>query len=216
MTITILIADDHAIVRHGLRTLLEEQPDFQVVGEAVNGREARQLVDQLLPEVVILDIAMPELNGLDAMSQIYEQHPDIQAIILSMHASPEYVYHALKAGARGYLVKESVVTEVVEAVSAVHDGRLYLSQKVSNIMLEDYFAQHDLTQADSPLMRLSTREREIIQMVAEGKSSAEIAQILSVSPRTVKTYRLRIMQKLGLKDLPSLVKFAIKHGLTSL
>jgi len=214
--ITIILADDHAVVRDGLRFLLEAQPDLTVIGDAANGREAVHQVAQHCPDVAILDIAMPELNGIEAMRQIYEVCPDTQVIILSMYATTEHILRALQAGARGYLLKESAGAEVVEAVRAVSAGQHHLSQKISDKVLNSFARQDEVGQAQTPLARLSPREREILQLVVEGKSSAEIGNILALSPKTVETYRSRLMKKLGLSNLPELVKFAIQHGLTPL
>lgn len=216
MSITIFLADDHAVVRDGLRFLLEAQPDFRVIGDAANGREAVQQVLQETPDVVLLDIAMPELNGIEAAWQICEAQPEINVIILSMHATSEHIYRALQAGAKGYLLKESAGIELVQAIRAVQSGQHYLSQKISERVIEDFVRHRETRQEGSPLTRLSPREREILQLVVESKSSAEIATLLSLSPKTVETYRSRLMKKLDINDLPSLVKFAIQHGLTSL
>jgi len=216
MSITVFLADDHAVVRDGLRVLLEAQPDIRVVGDAANGREAvRQLV-RLRPDVAVIDIAMPELNGIEATQQIGEVCPSTQIIILSMHSTTEHIFRALQAGACGYLLKESAGIEVVNAVRTVHAGHRYLSQKISDRLIDDYLRQRQDAAAKSPLARLSPREREVLQLVVEGKSSAEIADTLSLSVKTVETYRTRLMHKLHISDLPGLVKFAIQHGLTSL
>jgi DNA-binding NarL/FixJ family response regulator len=212
MTIRVLIADDHAIVRDGLRALLEAERDIQVVGDAADGRDAVRQAAQLCPDVVLVDIAMPELNGIEASRQIREVCPSAHVIILSMHSTAEHIFRALQAGARGYLLKESAGQEVIAAVRAVHAGQRYLSHKISNQALDDYARQRE----PGPLDRLSPREREILQLVVEAKSSAEIAALLSLSPKTVETYRSRLMDKLGVGDLPGLVKFAIQHGLTPL
>jgi DNA-binding NarL/FixJ family response regulator len=216
MSITVFLADDHAVVRDGLRFLLEAQHDIKVIGDAANGRDAVRQVAKLRPDVVIVDIAMPDLNGIEATRQIRETHPSAQVIILSMHSTTEHVFRALQAGARGYLLKESAGVEVISAVRAVYAGSRYLSEKISNQVIDDYVRQRDAVEAQSPLARLSPREREVLQLVVEGKSSAEIADILFLSPNTVETYRSRLMQKLGISDLPGLVKFAIQHGLTPL
>jgi DNA-binding NarL/FixJ family response regulator len=216
MSITVFLADDHAVVRDGLRFLLEAQHDITVIGDAANGRDAVRQVAQLCPDVLIVDIAMPDLNGIEATRQIGETCPSAQVIILSMHSTTEHVFRALQAGARGYLLKESAGVEVINAVRAVHAGHRYLSEKISDQVIDDYVRQRDAVEAESPLARLSPREREVLQLVVEGKSSAEIAGILFLSPNTVETYRSRLMQKLGISDLPGLVKFAIQHGLTPL
>jgi DNA-binding NarL/FixJ family response regulator len=214
MPISIFIADDHAVVRDGLRLLLEAQPDMEVIGDAADGRHTVDLVLQLHPDVVIMDIAMPELNGIEATRQIREACPSTQVVILSMYATTEHIFQALQAGALGYLLKESAAVEVVNAVRTVHAGERYLCHKIDNIMIDTYILKHQVLGAKSPLERLSPREREILQLVVEGKSSSEISIILTLSRKTVETYRSRLMQKLGIKDIPGLVKFAILHGLT--
>lgn len=216
MSITVFLADDHAVVRDGLRFLLEAQQDIQVVGDAADGREAVKWVARLCPDVAIVDIAMGELNGIEATRQICQISASTRVIILSMHSTTEHIFQALQAGARGYLLKESAGIEVVNAVRAVHAGRRYLSQKISDAVIDDYVAQRESAEARSPLARLSPREREVLQLVVEGRSSAQVAEILSLSPKTVETYRSRLMRKLGISDLPGLVKFAVQHGLTPL
>ena len=216
MSITVFLADDHAVVRDGLRVLLEAQPDIRVIGDAADGRETVRRVTRLCPDVVVLDIAMPELNGIEAAREIAQVCPSTQVIILSMHSTMLHIFRALQAGARGYLLKESAGIEVVNAVRAVHAGRRYLSQKISDSLIDDYVHQRQAAEAQSPLARLSPRERQVLQLVVEGKSSAEIAGTLSLSLKTVETYRSRLMHKLGISDLPGLVKFAIQHGLTPL
>ena len=211
--ISVLLADDHAVVRDGLRALLEAQTDIEVVGDAANGREVLRLAQQLHPDVVVMDIAMPELNGVEATQQMHDAYPSTQVLILSMHSTTEHIFRALQAGARGYLLKDSAGAEVADAVRVVHAGRRYLSQKIAATVIDDYIAERHRT---SPLESLSSRERQILQLVAEGKSSAEIAAILFLSPKTVDTYRSRLMHKLDIGDLPSLVKFAIQHGVTQL
>jgi DNA-binding NarL/FixJ family response regulator len=216
MTITVFLADDHAVLRNGLQFMLDAEADIEVVGTAANGREAVRQVKQLQPNIVILDIAMPELNGIEAAQQIHECCPSTQVIILSMHHTPEHITRALQAGARGYLVKESASDEVVEAIRQIHTGQRYLSQEISDRVLDYYLDQHQAEVASNPLASLNAREREILQLVVEGKTTAEISDFLSLSPKSVKSYRSRIMQKLGVNDLPGLVKFAIRYGLTSL
>jgi DNA-binding NarL/FixJ family response regulator len=216
MSITVFLADDHAVVRDGLRFLLEAQPDIKVIGDAANGREAVRRVTQLCPDVVVMDIAMPEMNGIEAARKIVQDCPSAQVIILSMHSTTEHVFRALQAGARGYLLKESAGIEVVQAVRAVHTKQRYLSRKISDRLIDDYVRQRQAAETKSPLALLSPREREVLQLVVEGKSSAEVANILSLSPKTIETYRGRLMQKLGISDLPGLVKFAIQHGLIPL
>jgi DNA-binding NarL/FixJ family response regulator len=216
VSITVFLADDHAVVRDGLRVLLEAQSDITVIGDAADGREAVSRVARLRPDVVVIDVAMPELNGIEAAREIGEVCPSTQIIILSMHSTTEHIFRALQAGACGYLLKESAGIEVVNAVRAVHTGHRYLSQKISDKLVDDYVRQRQAAEAKSPLGRLSPREREVLQLVVEGKTSAEIADVLSLSVKTVETYRSRLMHKLGISDLPALVKFAIQHGLTPL
>ena len=211
--IRVILADDHAVVRDGLRVLLEAQSDVEVVGAAANGRQAVRLVGELRPDVVVMDIAMPELNGIEATQQIHDALPATQVLVLSMHSTTEHIFRALQAGARGYLLKDSAGAEVVDAVRVVHAGRRYLSQKIASTVVDDYISERHRA---SPLDSLSPRERQILQLVAEGKSSAEVAAMLFLSPKTVDTYRSRMMQKLDIGDLPSLVKFAIQHGVTQL
>ena len=216
MSITVFLADDHAVLRDGLRFLLDAQEDIEVVGDAANGRDAVRQVEELHPDIVILDIAMPELNGIDAAVQIGELCPSSHVIMLSMHSTSEHIFRALQAGACGYLLKESAGDELVTAVRRVAVGQRYLSQEISEVMMADYVRQREVAEAQSPLASLSPREREILQLVVEGRSSAEIAGMLFLSPKTVATYRSRLMQKLGIDDLTGLIKFAIQHGLTSL
>jgi DNA-binding NarL/FixJ family response regulator len=212
MPITVFIADDHAIVREGLASLLDAQPDIDIVGTATNGREALAQVLRLKPQVVILDISMPELDGIEAARQILDEAPDAAIVILSMHSSAQHVFHALEAGARGYLLKESAGREIIDAVRVVQSGRRFLSPKVAEIVADGLSDRGGV----SPLNSLSKREREILKLVADGHSSAEIGTMLHLSPKTVDSYRSRLMQKLRLADLAALIKFAIQHGLTSL
>ena len=213
MTIRILLVDDHAVMRDGLRALLEAEPDLRVVGNAGDGREGVKQALALRPEVAILDVAMPGLNGVEAARQIVEACPETRVIMLSMYSAAEYVFRALQAGARGYLLKDSAGQSVVEAVRAVHAGRRYLCPSISETVIDDYVRQHT---PQDPLGLLTQREREILQLLVEGKSSAEMGALLSLSSKPVETYRSRIMEKLGIDNLPGLVKFALQHGLTTL
>lgn len=209
--IQVLLADDHAMMLDGLKALLAASPDIQVVAEAGNGREAVRRATELRPDVVLMDVSMPDLNGIEAARLLRERLPEIRVVILSMHSSSEHVFRALDAGAAGYLLKESAGAELVLAVRAVHAGRRYLSSALTLPESGDRAA----TGQSSPLASLSSRERQVLQLVVEGRSSAEIAAMVSLSPKTVETYRSRLMKKLAVSDVASLVKFAIQHGLTT-
>ncbi len=213
---TVFLADDHPILRDGLRSLLTDQPDIEVVGDAANGEEALEGVLKLQPDIVLMDIAMPVLDGIEVTTKILEKSPSIKVIILSIYATSEHIYKALRAGAVGYLLKEAAGIEVVSAVRAVIKGQRYLSQKISEKVIEDYVRDREEIIEENPLELLSSREKEILTLVAEGHTSAEIANQLFLSPKTVDTYRSRLMKKINVKDIPSLVKFAIRHELIKL
>src|ERR687887_2029319 len=212
MTIRILIADDHTVVAEGLKHLIEAQPDLEVVAIVGDGREAGRIAKEAQPHVVVMDLSMPELNGADATRAILERDPKCRVIVLSMYAEREYVRRALRAGAVGYVVKRSAAKELVDAIRAVHAGQRYLSPRIADVVIDDYSAE----ERDDPLSKLSAREREVLQLLAEGKTGAEIAQRLALSPKTVETYRARLVEKLGIRDVAGLVKFAIQRGLVSL
>lgn len=213
MNIGVLLADDHAVVRDGLKALFEAQENFTVLGSVANGREAVDAARQLQPDVVVMDIAMPELNGIEATRQIRELLPATKVVMLSMLGSLEHIYRALQAGAHGYVLKEAAGDELVAAVRAVCRGRRYLSEGVNDELISDFLGKHH---AESPLASLSPRESNILQLVVEGSNNRQIAHALSISVKSVETYRSRMMQKLGISDLPALVRFAIEHGLTQL
>ena len=213
MTIRVVLADDHSVVRDGLRFLLEAEGDIEVVGAAATGREVVRVACDVKPDVVIMDLAMPDLNGTEATLQIRDALPATRVLILSMHSTTEHIYRAFQAGAQGYVLKESAGPEVVAAVRAVHAHRRYLSQKIAETVLEDYVRDR---RSSGPLDSLSSRERQILQLVAEGKTTAETAKVLFLSPKTVETYRSRLMHKLGVRDFAGLVRFAVQHGLTPL
>jgi DNA-binding NarL/FixJ family response regulator len=215
MSITVFLADDHRMVREGFRLLLETQPDIKVIGEAGNGREAVRQVVKLTPDVVFMDIAMPELNGIEATRQITDAVPSSKVVILSMYSTTQHIFRAFKAGARGYILKESAGDDVIKAVRTVHGGKIFLCNEISEVVIGDYIQKREAGEIDDPLSRLSSREWEILQLLVEGKSNAKIAEILFLSPKTIETYRSHLMQKLGISDLPGLVKFAIQHGITS-
>jgi DNA-binding NarL/FixJ family response regulator len=212
MKIRILIADDHAMIRDGLASILAADPRIEVAGMAADGREALRLAQELRPDLVLMDIAMPELNGLEALRELQRRSPETRVLILSMFSTLEHVQQAFNAGASGYLLKESAGVELREAIEQVHAGRRYLSRSLE--------AQAGALLAKgaqrTPLESLSRRERQILQLVVEGKSSSEIGTTLHLSAKTVETYRSRMMQKLGLDGVPALVKFAIAHGITPL
>jgi DNA-binding NarL/FixJ family response regulator len=210
--IKILIADDHAVVAEGLKHLIEAQGDLQVVAIVGDGREAVRQAEALQPDVVIMDLSMPELNGADATRVVLEHQPASKVIVLSMYADHEYVRRALKAGALGYVVKRSAAKDVVDAIRAVHAGQRYLSPLVADAVVE----QGANAGKEDRLARLSSREREVLQLLAEGRTGSEIAQRLSLSPKTVETYRARLVEKLGIRDVAGLVRFAIQRGIISL
>ncbi len=211
MMISVYLVDDHRILREGLRALLELQGDIRVVGEAEDGRSAVAGALAASPDVVLMDITMPELNGIDAARAILASLPKTRIIILSVHSDAEHVYHAMQAGAKGYLLKESAGKEVVQAVRDVFAGERYISPIVRDSIPPGYLNSQ---QERSPFEALSSREREVLHLTVEGATSASIAERLNLSPKTVETYRSRLMEKLNVKNLPELVRLAIKHGLT--
>jgi len=210
--IRVLIADDHGVVAEGLKHLVEAQPDMEVIACVSDGREAVRLAREAQPDVVLMDLSMPELNGADATRAIVKHDPRCRVIVLSMYAEREYVRRALKAGALGYVVKRSAAKELVDAIRAAHAGRRYLSPRVADVVIED----HAAGDRDDPFARLSAREREVLQLIAEGRTGAEIAERLGLSQKTIETYRARLIEKLGIRDVPGLVRFAIQRGLVSL
>ncbi len=212
MATRVFLVDDHTVVREGLRAILNQQPDISVVGEAGDGREGIRKCRELNPDVVLMDIALPGLNGIEVTRQIRKQMPSCRVVILSIHSSREHLHQAFKAGASGYLRKDSSGREVVDAVRTVQKGRRYLGLPIMDDVV-DGFLLSEIGQASSPLERLSVREQEVFQLVVSGKSSAQIGELIYLSPKTVETYRSRLMKKLGVNDLPSLVRFAIQHKL---
>jgi two-component system response regulator NreC len=217
MSIRIILAEDHIVTREGLRLLLDKEPDLEVVGESGDGRQAVKQARALNPDIVIMDITLPNLNGIDATRQILNEFPHIKVIALSMHSTREYVADMLKAGATGYLLKDASSEEVIEAIHAVALGGTYLSSAVTDVVVTDYAKKLSApAESTSPLETLTPREREVLQLVAEGKTNKEIAQELHRSVKAIESTRRRIMEKLGVNSIAELVKLAIAGGLTSL
>jgi DNA-binding NarL/FixJ family response regulator len=211
--IRILLADDHAVVRDGLRALLEKQPDMAVSGEASDGREAVRIAEEDAPDVVVMDIAMPNMNGIEATRRIVASRPATGVVILSMHQDESYVLRSLKAGARGYLLKDSLRSDVVEAIRLVAQGRSFLTRKVSRLLQEDYVRQMERRGVEDSYDLLTDREREILQLIAEGRTNKEVASVLNIGLTTVETHRMHILQKLGLHSIPELILYAVRKGI---
>ncbi|TLM66852.1 MAG: response regulator transcription factor [Actinobacteria bacterium] len=218
MAIRVLLVDDHKIVRDGLRSLLAKQLDIEVVGEADNGREGVSLACELKPDVVVMDIGMRDLNGIDAAHRLGIDAPDVRIIALSMHSDRQYVSAMLAAGAQGYLVKDSAFEELASAIRTVQEGRTYLSACIAGVVVDDLVRR--MSGLDSgpsgPAAPLSAREREVLQLIAEGSSTKEVASSLHLSVKTVETHRRQIMEKLGIYNVAGLVKYAVREGLASL
>lgn len=213
--IRILICDDHGIVRKGLRLQLEQREEFEVLGEAVDGREAVHMAEELGPDVVIMDIAMPNLNGIDAAAQMVKRDPGLRVIILSMHSDESYLTRALTAGVKGYLLKETADLDLYRAVQAVAQGKVFFSPAIANTLLEDYMRQLQQRGLQDSYDLLTDREKEILQLLAEGKSNKEVATTLSLSPYTVETHRTHIMQKLNLHSSADIVLYAVRKKIIS-
>ncbi|MBC8423509.1 response regulator transcription factor [bacterium] len=214
MSITILLADDHQLLREGLRALLARQEDMDVVGEAVNGIQAFEMARKLDPDVVIMDINMPELNGIEAARKIDKHCRAVKVLALSVHRDQNFVMEMLRAGASGYLLKDCALDELVLAIRMVMEGKYYLSPAITGTVLEDFL--HNRGELKSSLSLLTNREREVLQLIAEGKSTRDTAATLNISAKTVETHRLRLMNKLGLRNVADLTKFALREGLTTL
>ncbi len=215
MSIKVLLADDHAIIREGLRSLLEKQPEMEVIADTDDGRKAVELVRELLPDIVIMDITMPGLNGIEATRQITAEFPDVKVIALSIHSKRRFVADMLSAGATGYILKECLFDELVQAIKAVAAGGRYLSPRITDVVVSDYVKRLSAT-TESPFEALKTREREVLQLVAEGKSTKQIALELHVSTKTIEANRRQIMEKLNIHSVAELTKYAVREGLTTL
>jgi DNA-binding NarL/FixJ family response regulator len=211
----VLIADDHGIVRRGVRTLLETEPGIDVVGEAADGREALRMCQTLRPDVAILDIAMPQLNGIEVAAQACKHDPNLKVIVLSMYADETYIVRALTAGARSYLMKEATEEDLIPALRAVIAGKSFFSPGISKILLDDYVRQLQHRGLTDSWELLSTREREVLQLLAEGHTNKEVASMLNVGVSTIETHRNRIMQKLSLRNFADLVLYAVRKGIIS-
>ncbi len=212
--IKVLIADDHTIVRQGLRSLLEGAEDVEVVGEAEDGRQAITQAEALQPDIIVMDIAMPGLNGLEATREIRRRFPQIRVLTLTMHRDPQYVFRLLQAGASGYLLKDSAKEALLAAIQAVHRGETFLSPEVSRQVIDAYIQRgEDAVTATVPFDTLTTREREVLQLIAEGYTSRQIAGQLAISVKTVNNHRARIMDKLNIRDIAGLTRFAVQNGL---
>jgi two-component system, NarL family, response regulator NreC len=213
--IRILLADDHTVVRDGLRALLERESDMTVVAEAADGRESVRLAETESPDVVVMDLAMPNMNGMEATRRIVSSNSRVKVVILSMHQDESYVLGSLKAGAKGYLLKDSMRSELLQAIRAVFQGRSFLTRKVARIMQEDYISRLQQRGLEDSYDLLSDREREVLQMVAEGRSNKEVANVLNISLTTVETHRAHILQKLDIHGIPELILYAVRKGVIS-
>jgi len=215
MGVKILLADDHEIVLDGLQNLLSKEIDVEVVGEVKDGRQAVRTAEELEPDIIIMDITMPSLNGIEATRQIIDSLPDTKIIVLSMHTGREFISEALQAGAMGYLLKDCAFQELTDAIESVKNSKVYLSQEITDLVVEDYV--HKLSSAeDIKTDILTSREREVLQLIAEGNSTKAIADMLFLSRKTIETYRSRLKDKLNVKSVAELTKYAIREGLTSL
>ena len=213
--VRVLLADDHQLMRSGIRLMLEREPDMSVVGEASDGREAVALAKSLRPDIVIMDIGMPSLNGIEAAAQMTQENPELPIMIVSMHPDETYVLRALKAGARGYLLKDSAEADLIKAVHVVAAGKSFFSPAVSKVLLDDYVRKLKRSGTDDAYDLLTPREREVLQLIAEGKSNKEIANLLNLSVYTVESHRSNLMEKLNLRGLPELILYAVRKGIIS-
>lgn len=213
-SLSVILADDHSLVRAGIRSLLEQLPNLTIVAEAGDGREALALVQARTPDVIVMDITMPGLNGLDATARIVQEHPRTKVLILSMHTGEEYVRHALRAGASGYLLKDAATTELALAIEALRHNRSYLSSAISKDVIDRHRRQSQDPKS-RPVKPLTPRMREILQLIAEGDSTKEIAHRLSLSVKTIETHRMHLMARLNIHDVAGLVRYALRNGLIS-
>ncbi len=214
--IKVLLVDDHTIVRKGLRALLDAEPDIEVIGEAETGREALQQAHELLPDIVLMDISMPDMNGAEATRQIRHRLPSAKILVLSMHADEEFVFQLLRAGASGYLIKKTAPEELILAIKTVFQGHSFLSPAISNTVIDAYVRRADEMTAEDHYEILTEREREILQLVAEGRTSREISELLHITTRTVETHRANLMAKLDIHTVAELTKYAIRRGIIAL
>ena len=209
----VLLVDDHTLVRAGMRALLENLPGVEVVGEARNGREALELVRLESPNLVLMDLAMPDLGGLEVLPRIIKHFPSVKVVVLSVHANEEYVIRALRSGASGYMLKDSATVELELAIKSVARGETYLSPSIASTVIESYLQR--VSGASSPLEELTTRQREVLKMIAEGKTTKEVASTLEISVKTVETHRLQLMARLDIHDVPGLVRYAVRNGIVN-
>jgi len=214
--IKLLVADDHKIFRQGIKKLLEEEPDLQVVGEAADGREAVKKATELKPDMVLMDIAMAKLNGLEATRQIKKSLPRTKVVMLTMHKNEEYVLQSFQAGASGYILKEGAVEELVSAIRSIHQDKSFLSPAISKTLIDAYLRKMETGKIETPFDLLTDREREVLQLIAEGYTNREVAKALFISVKTVEAHRAHIMQKLNIHEVAKLVKYAIQKGLVDL
>jgi two-component system response regulator NreC len=214
MSIRIILADDHTIVRHGLNKLIQQQEDMEVIAQAADGHSTVELTRELSPDMVIMDIGMPDLNGIDATGQIIHELPQVKVIGLSMHSGKKFVIEMLKAGASGYLLKDCALEELTTAIKTVAAGKIYLSPSITDVVVENY-VRHSKKKESSAFSILSQREREVLQLMAEGKTTKQIGLYLHISPKTVEGHRLRLMSKLNMDSVAKLTKYAVQEGLTS-
>jgi len=215
MTIKIILADDHNVLREGLKSLLNQQQDFEVIGEADNGQEAVRLAKKLEPDIMVLDIGMPNMNGIQATQHIVAEVPDTKVLALSMHSDHQFVVKMLQAGASGYMLKDCAYEELISAVRDINAGKFYLSKDVTGVVINNYINMIQAVDAVSH-PTLTSRERETLQLIAEGKSTAETANLLNVSPKTIETHRKNMMDKLDIHNIADLTKYAVREGLTSI